>query len=145
MRSTERISEAAAERRPRGRPRAFNADDEAWAFDNGAKSDRSAQNLLYRKRAITRLRMIVVRRPDLTSRLSWLLDFRTGVAARPSVLTELGRVRPPRLFWLLADQVCREKPLSKEAEAMIRAARLTSGAGSRDVRNGQLRRGRSRI
>jgi hypothetical protein len=128
MRPTEeRISEAAAEKRSRGRPRAFNADDEAWAFHNGAKSDRSAQNLLYRRRAIIRLYMIVAQRPDLSARLSWLLDFRTGIAARPSVLTELGRVRPPRLFVLLADQVCREKPVTKEAEAMVRAARLTFG------------------
>jgi hypothetical protein len=124
--AVERISEAAAEKRPRGRPRAFTADDEAWAVHNGAKSDRNAQNLLYRRRAIIRLYMIVSQRPDLSARLSWLLDFSTGVVARPSVLTELGRVRAPRLFLRLADQVCREQPRSKEAEAMIRAARSTA-------------------
>jgi hypothetical protein len=117
-------TEAASEKRPRGRPRAFSADDEAWAAENGAKSHRTAQNLLYRRRAVTRLRVFFVRRPDLTVQLSWLFDFRTGLVVRPSVLTELGRVQQPRLFVRLVGQLCLEKPRSKDAETIIRVARL---------------------
>jgi hypothetical protein len=129
------ISEAASEKRRRGRPRVLTGE---WAtaierLRPEIKTDRGRQNFDYAYRAIRALSIGHEDRPlQGYEHLQWLVDwkranqYRRG-AVKWAILTELGRRSTKygdEFAIKVADRVCKEKPEVKQGAAMIRRIRL---------------------
>jgi hypothetical protein len=137
------ISEAASEKKRRGRPRMLSAFQETHLKHvmNNLTTDRSRQNFTYAGDAFNVLGVGPGGRPRQGyENLRWLADW-DAVArgargkVRWSILAELGRltrVAPDDVVYQVADQICGEKPCTKDAVAFIRRVRLGRSAPTVD-------------
>lgn len=118
------ISEAASEKRKRGRPPIMNKDAAAlvdWVAGNDVKTRRHKLNVYYRQRAVK----VLVNDP----RFTWVADeekMTAGAAGawKTGILSELGRIGNVEDMKAFAQVICELKPKTKEAILMIRRARL---------------------
>ena len=116
-------SEAASEKRRRGRPRIM---DEEWhaivdALTPEVRTERARHDFHYRTKAIQTL--------CYEPRFAWLADEgKMAVGAKdawkPSILAELGRIRDADTLRAVALRICELRPSTKEAVALIRRFRL---------------------
>jgi hypothetical protein len=121
------ISEAASEKRKRGRPRLIPASMLGVVdFATSCRTARGKQDVYYRLRAIHVLAG--------DERFSWLADSRamedgSPNAWKPSILSELGRFQSDATLRAFALALCeiRPRPTSKAAVSMLRRARLARG------------------
>ena len=118
-----RISEAASEKRKRGRPPVFDPAYRAAIGNlfNEVKTHRGKTDCLYRQRAFNLL--------SKDARFAWVADgakARSGSpdAWKPSILVELGRIPNDEDLKAVALRICELKPKTKDAVSMIRRARL---------------------
>jgi hypothetical protein len=118
-----RISEAASEKRRRGRPPVFDPGYRAaiGSLFNEVKTHRGKTDCLYRQRAFNLL--------EKDGRFAWVADgakARSGSpdAWKPSILVELGRIPNDEDLKVIALRICELKPKTKEAVSMIRRFRL---------------------
>jgi len=116
-------SEAASEKRRRGRPRLTNAalDDILKFIGPDIQTRRGLLNVFYRQLALDVL--------QLDPRFAWVADgtkMKAGVrgAWKPGILTELGRIRDADTMRAVAFRICELRPKTKEAVAIIRRFRL---------------------
>lgn len=122
MKPQDGISEAASEKRKRGRPRIMGPSAESMAdfVAPDVKSSRGRQDSYYRMIALTVL--------TKDERLAWLADesaMKAGTGRwKPSILSELGRIPNEEDLKAVALRICELKPKTKDAVAMIRRARL---------------------
>jgi hypothetical protein len=127
--SNDGISEAASEKRKRGRPAVF--DEEYLRIHRSAfpgLSRRGMLNACYRTRAIN----LLEDHPEF----AWLVDpeaMKRGEpgAWQPDILAELGRIEDDELLAFQALVLCKEKPSVKAAVAQLRRSRLGSGPAPR--------------
>jgi len=117
------ISEAASEKRKRGRPPVFDPGYRAaiGSLFNEVKTHRGKTDCLYRQRAFNLL--------EKDGRFAWVADgakARAGSpdAWKPSILVELGRIPNDEDLKAVALRICELNPKTKEAVAMIRRFRL---------------------
>jgi hypothetical protein len=125
---TERgISEAASEKRKRGRPPIWGKQVER-RFEGlfpDVKTRRGTQNVIYRQIAVD----VLTKDP----RFAWLCDKEKMMkgdphAWKPSILAELGRISDSEELKAVALRICELKPETvKAAVAMIRRARTGKG------------------
>jgi hypothetical protein len=126
------ISEAASEKRQRGRPRAFGPRLLQFGvlFDT-AKTERGRQNRLY---ALSGLSALSLESGEQAAgvRYRWLADEQSARQGKKSaikwgILAELGRlaqVVDDATVLSVADQICARQPTVKEGIALIRWVRL---------------------
>jgi len=117
------ISEAASQKRKRGRPPVFNPGYRAAmkTIFPDIKTHRGMTDSLYRGRAINLL--------TKDGRFAWVADgarMKAGApgAWKPSILVELGRIPNDENLKAVALRICELKPKTKDAVSMIRRARL---------------------
>jgi hypothetical protein len=132
------MSSEAVSSKARGRPRVF-SDPELrraaeYAYARRVRSRRGAQDLVYRRFAVTAIELYREAHPEEGAPLEWLLM----PTRRYSLLSELGRVAEPRsddddrLRWRgddvnrlirIALEIAEAKPTTKAGVAMIRELR----------------------
>jgi hypothetical protein len=109
------ISEAASKKRGRPRLEYYRRGLDFAEFD--AKTERGRQDVFYRLSAVAQLKD--------DERFTWLCDKAAMVAGKkdawkPSILTELGRIESYQDLVEVALEICKIKPKTKDAIAMIR-------------------------
>jgi hypothetical protein len=117
------LKEAASIIRRRGRPTAFSSSFMSYISKGENKCHRSIVNSCYMSVAIGS----IINSPNKQQYL-WLVDEtkvwnNTGKATKPEILTELGRVLHTygeRHFSEWCKIICEERPLTKDAVAIIR-------------------------
>ena len=119
------FSDAAPEKRKRGRPPAFRDALREYLCRSIPKHSRRAQvNHCYRIKAIWRILHSGRRREFV-----WLIDMRKQRTLRlgmskPELLSELGRIRTGALCLAVAGVLCKVRPKTKAGVAYVRALRL---------------------
>jgi hypothetical protein len=118
------VADATAAKK-RGRPKAF-PDELMKLYEAGGLfldvgSERQRQNIAYRMRAAGLLK-------DDPERFGWLYDLRAGQrgekkAWKPTILSELGRIRDDEELKEVASEVCKLRPKTRDAVSMIRRYR----------------------
>jgi hypothetical protein len=129
---SEKMQEAVPEKKKRGRPRSvltgfFNEPEiRSWA-GNSFKDVRSLQNQRYYHRAWQVLALG-------SDNFKWLYDPAKQVigvseqrGVRKTIIAELGRIKNRQHMLEAATEICRRKPKTKDAVAMIRRWRLGRG------------------
>jgi hypothetical protein len=113
------ISEAASEKRKRGRPAAFDPDGMRMfrRLYPEIKTKRGLQDKVCQVRAIRLLGK------GADPSFFWLFCPKTNTV-RASILAELGRIEDDEALRVFATQVCESKPKTKDASAIIRRWRL---------------------
>ena len=123
------ISENVSEKRRRGRPRRFAEGYEKGMEGTGlygsGKTRRSRVNALYRQEAAWALLEAVGQDGNGFGEFSWLCNEGTGepLKEHKTILSELGRIEDSELLVEMARELCRLKPKTKDAVAMIRRVR----------------------
>ena len=122
----DRISEAASEKRKRGRPPIM-GEDIARHIDltagGNVQTHRHKLNIYYQIRALSLL--------GEDSHFSWLVDLPKAKAGaknawKPGILSELGRIWDDEGLKIVALRICELKPKTKDAITMIRRVRLAA-------------------
>jgi hypothetical protein len=133
------ISEAASDKRRRGRPRLLTGDwarTVIWLYPD-IRTDRGRQNVTYATEALKRLGLSPEDHPPQGyEHLRWLADWPASNAGRRSavkwsILAELGRLAmraSDEAVFLAADRVCKQQLSTKEGTAVVRRFRLQRGA-----------------
>jgi hypothetical protein len=128
-----RISEAASEKRKRGRPPVFDPAyrSEIGGLFNEVTTHRGMTDCLYRQRAFNLL--------SKDGRFAWVADGPRSAAGAPdalksSILVELGRIPNDEDLKAVALRICELKPKTKDAVSMIRRVRL-----GREAKGGYLK------
>jgi hypothetical protein len=130
------ISEAASEKKRRGRPRipGFEVYDGIRSLYHEVKTNHGYHNKLYEQEATMALGLLpsMGGPPEGYEHLQWLADWKGADrnkrgTIKSSILTELGRLLRVAEFdtvLYVADIICKEKPSTKNAIARIRRVRL---------------------